>query len=318
MSEIDYLYEWHSKMSELYWKSAFNTKKLPNQDKLFNLLTLRFIYDSLSGFFPKETYNVKTTKGQLKLNWLQHYLSIRDPQFIGYARELSFIINYYNNSDHQLQKLDIKPKDKNISRLRDRFFELFVNMVLENNGIDSFPDKTYYIEGKQKPIDSYFEVEGKKYLIECAKLYDLKQSMLLKIVTKVIKRVFTAKGKMVQMYAHMQPSGYILFKKTKDIPLTKHQLEIDFSEKFQEYLNNMNSKNDVIHPYAVLEAENYKIFIGSNIFYKFAEEDERFKDYNMYVYFFCNIKFDNIQIGRFHINAFHKRHDEQEYKIISD
>lgn len=79
-------------MAELFWKSAYNTKKVPNQDKLFNLLTLRFIYDSLSGFFPKESYSVKITKGQLKLNWLQHYLFIREPKFIGYARELSFII----------------------------------------------------------------------------------------------------------------------------------------------------------------------------------------------------------------------------------
>lgn len=315
--KIDLLRDWYLKMSAHYWKLAFypiNT----NQDKLLNLKSLRIIYDNLSIFFPEETYSIKKTKGQLKLNWLQNYLYIPDPRFLGYARELAIVINYYESSAHQLQKLNIKPKDKNITRLRDRFFELFVNFILENNGINSNPNASYMHESIEKPLDSYFEFNDKKYLIECAKLYDIKQSVLLKTVTKVIKKVFVVKGKMVRMQVHMQPSGYILFKSTKNINLTEYQIENSFNEAFNQYLTNMNSNDEVIQPYAIIENDIYKVFVGSNLFFKFSENDEQFKGSDLLIFFQCNIKYNNIQIATFNINAIQKRNTQEEYKIITD
>jgi hypothetical protein len=302
-------------MSAHYWKMAFypiNTI----QDKLLNLKTLRIIYDNISTFFPEEAYSIKKTKDQLKLNWLQNYLYIPDPRFLGYARELAVIINYYDSSAHELQKLNIKPKDKNISRLRDRFFELFINFVLENNGLNSSPNESYRYESIEKPLDSYFECNGKNYLIECAKLYDIKQSVLLKTVTKVIRKVFVVKGKMVIMQLHMQPSGYILFKSTKNINLTEYQIENSFNEVFNQYLANMNSKDEVIQPYAIIENDIYKIFVGSNLFFKFSESDKQFKGSDLLIFFQCDIKYNNIQIATFNINAIQKRNTQEEYKII--
>lgn len=317
MSKINLLKDWHEKMSELFWSSGYASKWYLNQKEFFNLETLRFIHDNIYHFFPEEAYTIKTGNGQLKLNWLQDFLySVRDPRFIGYIREIAFIIDYFNNSNNLFEKLNIKPKNKNITRLRDRFFEVFVNMILDNNGIHSIPNVSYEVGNIEKPIDSFFEFNSKKYLIECAKLYDIKQTVLLKIVLKVIKRVFIVKGKMVNMYPHIQPSGYILFKDTKDILSIEHRLEQDFSQKFQEYLDNMNSRNEIAKPHSSLETDFYKIFIGSNLFYKFAEDDERFRYFDMYSYFRCNIKLGNVHSGKFIINAVQKRNTEQEYKII--
>jgi hypothetical protein len=311
MATKDLLQEWHVKMSEVSWKNVMF------QHPTMNIGSLRFIYDTLKKFFPEPSYVLDNKPGDAKIGWLHSYLSILDPNFVAYAKELAFIIDYYEKITEGSDPLNLRPKNYELEGLKDRFFELFVNLVLRRAGFNNNPNFSYYIDSVEKPVDAYFEYEGSGYIIECAKIYDTKQSSLLKTVQRLILKIFVKEGKVLPMYADVQPCGYVLFKSTKDSAAIANKIAISFSECFQEYIKNMRARSEYISSSAKLETDEYKIFIGSNIAYNMNEYKHLLNEYDMAIMFQCDLKANSVQQSTFSITAQSRRDLQKDYDLIS-
>lgn len=266
--------EWRDYFLSLKWKLGLQN------DVLF--LKIDDIYNNIRDFFSIEDYTNKL--GEInEPNFIKSLLAGRHRGSLSYLREISRILDFYREIKHTNNYNLINSYGKvNFSEFRDRFFEIYINMLLYEQGIKSDLNASYLDKNKRlRPLDSHFRFNEKDYIIECKKIYNEKGEVFWDLGYRIIvyTRKFTKDIEASELF-----SGFIVFKNDTKFRSLKNRAIVKYNELlkkyFMEFRNNSSSTLKIAQKY-----EDDDIIIEIRPSYTFdeltvkEELEGKFKDY---------------------------------------
>lgn len=291
------------------WKSFIIQKKWESgsaNNPDFN--RINEVCDCLDTFF---------SNSNSKNSWIYKILTSKNISSFFQLLEITESLNYYNNLTEKEKKafrLYKKNNSINTDELENILFEIFINFKLSKQGLDPCCTDSYTTEnGIEKPLDSSFYFNNKKYLVECTKLYSQNFNLLSKLA-KYIVESFRKRGTNQNISADEMFCGYIAIKANRNLEKFIHQAEKDFQDLFKNYFHSFNDKKkDLIQLPKPIDNKDYELKIEPNFENKYENKyPTKLSKFDHYVKF--QMKVENFETNKITANI----HFKTTYKDITN
>ncbi|MBD2720808.1 hypothetical protein [Hymenobacter armeniacus] len=220
----DLLLEWKQMVSAKKFRTGRATEKV-FQDALNTELVLR-------AFFDAKDYTY--TKNRNPDNYLIALLTSNEEKDIYLLNEMAKLITYWES-----RKLSVALKSKNgkvevnHASLSQLLFEVYVDMMLRGANIETVSDMTYTTRnGNEKPLDNYFEFDGKKYLVECFRPNEPVNKSVISLNMEIMKMM---EKKQIMNYQAFR--GHVGFKTNTDLHTAVNEARNKVEELYLNYLS---------------------------------------------------------------------------------
>jgi hypothetical protein len=157
--------------------------------------------------------------------------------------EYAQTIEFFSKQDNTFKLFEPERKI-NDNGLRDTFFELWLSKFLSENGFET-NTHDFYIQTKdsvKKPLDCTLIFEGEKYLIECKKIYNLKQEIINDIILEVtaITKGFSDGFNVSELFG-----GYVVFSNKRITPADKDLVLKNFRKLIKRHFHGLRHRNSL-------------------------------------------------------------------------
>ena len=298
---MDYLRKWEDDLKIIAWKQAnkntWPSTEIPRIAKLFK------------DFFPTDTYTQNANIPPK--NFLVELLIQRNESSFKSLLEIYRILKYYiEHPDKDSIRLKNNEGQVNFNEFRERLFELYVNMLFNENQLTTRIDENYLVENSVvKPIDSVLYFCGEKYLIECTMINISKVSKFNNLCTNIQKSIsrFSKDFHISEIF-----NCYIGFKDKKISKPLYHKAYEEFNALLKSYFADYrNNPNKTIKPLYKKTAEEYEIILQSD-YLAIQEANEEFQNRFPNYILINNENVDNLS-GLFK-QVYHLRIDHSDLK----
>ena len=298
---------WKNNIDQLKWKLArpFDPPFKDVNKIIENLLTI----------FPKEDFIMQNGKIS-NINFLTSLL-ISNPiialhKLSEYSKSIEFLNNHPDN-------LELHQGRINYDEIQDRFFELFVNRLLENSGLKTSLTDSYQINGKIKPIDGSFNYQGQRYLVECKKIYNSKQDLIKELVFETLSfhLKFSTSFSLEELFG-----GYIRFKNPKLNPKLKNSALEKFRELLKEYYKTFrNNNSDTIKGHFEFKNDDFEIVLMPALMFS-NQKENIYKESGDIILFEAKMKNENSITGvvelKYNVKLSHYNLEDFLYRKMKD
>jgi len=195
----------------LAWKEfvrEYKFKKARPSDKVFTDAVET--EEILRGFFNESDY-VATKQNFDKDNYLVFLLRSQREAEMHLLNEMAALLKYAQASP---QVFALKSSKDAIAHeeLSGGLFEVYINKFLEERHLALEPNSSYITaRGKTKPLDAFFNFEGKPYLVECYRPNDPSTKNLLRLSFLLLEHIVQK-----QLAPDQAFIGHIAFTSVKD------------------------------------------------------------------------------------------------------
>jgi hypothetical protein len=247
---------WKNFILQFKWKNGLISYPILFEDQINKIIA------TLENFFPDNYFLAEQSKAALRKdqNWIHLILSSDKISSVFQLNEISDLLAHYNSIEVPGKNIFIKENGEvDNTTFRDKIFEVFINDLLHQNGLECQINQFYLTEeGNKKPLDSYFNFNGKEYLVECKKIYNSKMQNL-KILSWNLEKRFKIISEKYSIYPDQLFSGYIGFKSKKIDEKIINQAEEKFIILVKQYFIALSPQaKDILIP-SPIETDNLLI-----------------------------------------------------------
>jgi hypothetical protein len=298
-TKTDLLREWKENVSAMKFKMG-----IANANVFVAAIRTEEI---LRDFFSPNDYTLSNREIN-EDNYLIYLLCDKSLQAVHLLNEMAGLIEY---AKEQNQDVSFKSKNNVVAHagLSNALFEVHTNWLLKKAGFNVFNKKSYTdSNGNERPLDGYFEFNGKPYLVECYKIVEPVSKSITRL-NEYLMRI-SLKRKIHNYQAFV---GHIGFKTNVDLAQWVDKAKGKVLQLYKQYLHAFNTDGLSIMIPKKYSTEGFDIDITP--YHMAKSHDAELKDsyqlYSSLVSFQTKPKFDRLDSCEFIISGSRVVNDEE-------